>query len=70
VEELKISVTPRQKDPIFEDEQKAKELARLLKSKNPQDLEMANKLIKNMVKQVIRIIRFMSEKIFLSKCFD
>ena len=70
VEELKISVTPRQKDPIFEDEQKAKELARLLKSKNPQDLEMANKLIKNMVKQVIRIIRFMTEKILPSKCFD
>lgn len=53
VEELKINVTPRQKDPIFEDEEKAKQLARLLKSRNPQDLEMANKLIKNMVKQVI-----------------
>lgn len=51
VEELKINVTPRQKDPIFEDEEKAKQLARLLKSRNPQDLEMANKLIKNMVKQ-------------------
>ena len=52
VEELQISVTPREKNPIFEDDEKSKQLARLLKSKNPADLEMANKIIKNMVKQV------------------
>ena len=52
VEELTVNITPRPKNPIFEDEEKSKQLARLLKSKNPQDLEMANKLIKNMVKQV------------------
>ena len=52
VEELTVNIAPRPKNPIFEDEEKSKQLARLLKSKNPQDLEMANKLIKNMVKQV------------------
>jgi ADP-ribosylation factor-binding protein GGA len=46
-----FEITPRIKNPIFEDEEKSKQLARLLKSKNPQDLEMANRLIKNMVKQ-------------------
>ncbi|XP_053392442.1 ADP-ribosylation factor-binding protein GGA1-like isoform X4 [Mercenaria mercenaria] len=35
----------------FEDEEKAKTLAKLLKSKNPEDLQAANRLIKNMVKQ-------------------
>lgn len=35
----------------FEDDEKAKTLARLLKSKNPEDLQAANRLIKNMVKQ-------------------
>jgi ADP-ribosylation factor-binding protein GGA len=48
---LKINIAPRPKNPVFDDENKSKELARLLKSKNPQDLELANKLIKNMVKQ-------------------
>ena len=52
VGELQVNVEPRQKNPIFDDDEKAKQLARLLKSKNPQDLEMANKLIKSMVKQV------------------
>ncbi|XP_052766224.1 ADP-ribosylation factor-binding protein GGA1-like isoform X3 [Mya arenaria] len=35
----------------FEDDEKAKLLAKLLKSKNPDDLQAANRLIKNMVKQ-------------------
>jgi hypothetical protein len=48
---LTINVPPRAKNPIFEDDHKSKELARLLKSKNPQDLEAANRIIKNMVKQ-------------------
>lgn len=53
VEDLHINVAPRQKNgnSSIEDDEKAKQLARLLKSKNPQDLEMANKLIKSMVKQ-------------------
>lgn len=51
VEGLKINVTPRETNPIFDDQEKSKQLARLLKSKNPADLEMANKIIKNMVRQ-------------------
>ena len=35
-------------------------LARLLKSKNPEDLQAANRLIKNMVKQVMLSFCFLS----------
>ncbi|XP_078466920.1 LOW QUALITY PROTEIN: ADP-ribosylation factor-binding protein GGA1 [Lampetra planeri] len=42
---------PRPKDTLFEDEEKAKLLDRLLKSKNPEDLQAANRLIKTMVKE-------------------
>ncbi|XP_067860531.1 ADP-ribosylation factor-binding protein GGA3 isoform X2 [Heptranchias perlo] len=41
----------RPKNAVFEDDEKSKLLARLLKSKNPEDLQEANKLIKNMVKE-------------------
>ncbi|XP_023569933.1 ADP-ribosylation factor-binding protein GGA3 isoform X2 [Octodon degus] len=41
----------RPKNPVFDDEEKSKLLARLLKSKNPDDLQEANKLIKSMVKE-------------------
>ncbi|RDD43995.1 ADP-ribosylation factor-binding protein GGA3 [Trichoplax sp. H2] len=36
---------------IFEDDEKSKHLARLLRSNHPDDLQAANRLIKNMVKQ-------------------
>lgn len=52
VDKLVVNVAPRDRHSVFEDEEKSKQLARLLKSKNPQDLELANRLIKNMVKQV------------------
>ncbi|XP_064594749.1 ADP-ribosylation factor-binding protein GGA1-like isoform X2 [Liolophura sinensis] len=42
---------PRPRNALFEDEEKSKLLARLLKSKHPEDLQAANRLIKNMVKQ-------------------
>ncbi|XP_033631001.1 ADP-ribosylation factor-binding protein GGA1-like [Asterias rubens] len=42
---------PRPKNASFEDEEKSKLLARLLKSKHPDDLQAANRLIKNMVKE-------------------
>ncbi|XP_055431090.1 ADP-ribosylation factor-binding protein GGA3 isoform X1 [Bubalus kerabau] len=45
------SPPPRPKNPVFDDEEKSKLLARLLKSKNPDDLQEANKLIKSMVKE-------------------
>uniref|UniRef100_A0A671VB56 Golgi associated, gamma adaptin ear containing, ARF binding protein 3a n=1 Tax=Sparus aurata TaxID=8175 RepID=A0A671VB56_SPAAU len=45
------SPSPRPKNPVFDDEKKSKRLAELLKSKKPEDLQEANRLIKNMVKE-------------------
>ncbi|NXA94987.1 GGA1 protein, partial [Melanocharis versteri] len=42
---------PRPKNMIFDDEEKSKTLARLLKSSHPEDLRAANKLIKEMVQE-------------------
>uniref|UniRef100_A0A4W3HYG3 Golgi-associated, gamma adaptin ear containing, ARF binding protein 1 n=1 Tax=Callorhinchus milii TaxID=7868 RepID=A0A4W3HYG3_CALMI len=42
---------PRPKNAIFEDDEKSKLLARLLKSSHPEDLRAANKLIKEMVQE-------------------
>lgn len=47
----KSSPTPRQKNAIFDDDEKSKLLQRLLQSKNPDDLQAANRLIKTMVKE-------------------
>ncbi|XP_068448515.1 ADP-ribosylation factor-binding protein GGA3a [Clinocottus analis] len=45
------SSSPRPKNPVFDDEKKSKRLSELLKSKKPEDLQEANRLIKNMVKE-------------------
>ncbi|XP_047435313.1 ADP-ribosylation factor-binding protein GGA3a isoform X2 [Mugil cephalus] len=45
------SPSPRPKNPVFDDEKRSKRLAELLKSKKPEDLQEANLLIKNMVKE-------------------
>ncbi|KAK2816868.1 hypothetical protein Q5P01_025059 [Channa striata] len=45
------SPSPRPKNPVFDDEKKTKRLSELLKSKKPEDLQEANRLIKNMVKE-------------------
>ncbi|KAM8879282.1 ADP-ribosylation factor-binding protein GGA3a isoform 2-T2 [Spinachia spinachia] len=45
------SPSPQPKNPVFDDEKKSKRLAELLKSKKPEDLQEANWLIKNMVKE-------------------
>ncbi|KAM9856643.1 ADP-ribosylation factor-binding protein GGA3a [Aulostomus maculatus] len=45
------SPSPRPKNPVFDDEEKSRRLAELLKSKRPGDLQEANRLIKNMVKE-------------------
>ncbi|KAM7009707.1 ADP-ribosylation factor-binding protein GGA3a [Tautogolabrus adspersus] len=45
------SPSPRPKNPVFDDEKKSKRLSELLKSKKPEDLQEANRLIKNMVKE-------------------
>ncbi|XP_076871518.1 ADP-ribosylation factor-binding protein GGA3a isoform X2 [Brachyhypopomus gauderio] len=41
----------RPRNPVFDNEEKSKHLAELLKSKKPEDLEEANRLIKTMVKE-------------------
>ena len=51
VDKLVIAVPPRPKNDVFDNVEKSRQLAQLLKSKNPQDLEAANRLIKNMVRQ-------------------
>ncbi|KAJ3615047.1 hypothetical protein NHX12_018615, partial [Muraenolepis orangiensis] len=48
---LKPSPSLRPKNPVFENEEKSRRLAELLKSKKPEDLQEANRLIKNMVKE-------------------
>ncbi|KAF6717982.1 ADP-ribosylation factor-binding protein GGA3 [Oryzias melastigma] len=48
---LKPPLSPRCKNPVFDDEKKSLRLAELLKSKKPEDLQEANRLIKNMVKE-------------------
>ncbi|RUS85567.1 hypothetical protein EGW08_006650, partial [Elysia chlorotica] len=42
---------PKPRKADFEDDEKAKTLEKLLRSKNPDDLQAANRLIKNMVKE-------------------
>uniref|UniRef100_A0A8C2PUA5 Golgi associated, gamma adaptin ear containing, ARF binding protein 3a n=1 Tax=Cyprinus carpio TaxID=7962 RepID=A0A8C2PUA5_CYPCA len=44
--------SPKPKNPVFDNEEKSKRLAELLKSKKPEDLQEANRIIKNMVKEV------------------
>lgn len=43
--------SPKTKNPVFDNEEKSKRLAELLKSKKPEDLQEANRIIKNMVKE-------------------
>uniref|UniRef100_UPI00398F0372 ADP-ribosylation factor-binding protein GGA1-like n=1 Tax=Pristiophorus japonicus TaxID=55135 RepID=UPI00398F0372 len=50
-DELLPPPPPRSKNAMFEDEEKSKLLARLLKSSHPEDLRAANKLIKEMVQE-------------------
>ncbi|XP_053711610.1 ADP-ribosylation factor-binding protein GGA3-like [Synchiropus splendidus] len=45
------SSTPQVKNTVFDDEKKSRKLSELLKSKKPEDLQEANRLIKNMVKE-------------------
>lgn len=47
-----VPPTPeKERNSIFNDDTKSKQLQKLLSSKNPEDLQAANRLIKNMVKQ-------------------
>ncbi|KAM9745786.1 ADP-ribosylation factor-binding protein GGA3 [Menidia menidia] len=56
---LIASPPPRPKHPVFDNEDMGKLLAELLRSKNPEDLQEANRLIKNMVKEdEVRVQKF------------
>lgn len=52
--------SPRPQNPIFEDEEKSKLLQTLLQSKDPDDLQAANRLIKSMVKEADRRMELMA----------
>ncbi|XP_051986976.1 ADP-ribosylation factor-binding protein GGA3a [Xyrauchen texanus] len=43
--------SPKPKNPVFDNEEKSKRLAELLKSKKPENLQEANRFIKSMVKE-------------------
>lgn len=47
-----INVAKKTTNSVFQDEEKSKLLQYLLQSKNPEDLQAANRLIKSMVKEV------------------
>lgn len=47
-----ISPPTRPRSSIFEDDERSRLLQKLLQSKNPDDLQAANRLIKTMVKEV------------------
>nr|XP_002722989.1 ADP-ribosylation factor-binding protein GGA3 [Oryctolagus cuniculus] len=57
------SPPPRPRNPVFDDEEKSKLLAKLLRSKNPDDLQEANKLIKSMVKEDEARVRKATERL-------
>lgn len=48
----------RRNNSVFQDEEKSKLLQKLLQSKNPEDLQAANRLIKSMVKEVRKLNQF------------
>ncbi|CAB1450722.1 unnamed protein product [Pleuronectes platessa] len=53
----------RPKHPVFDNEDMGKLLAELLRSKNPEDLQEANRLIKNMVKEDEARVQKMSKRL-------
>ena len=50
------SASGSSRSSVFEDEKKQRLLQKLLQSKNPEDLQAANRLIKTMVKEVSLLI--------------
>lgn len=53
---------PRSQSAIFEDEEKSQMLQKLLRSKNPEDLQAANRLIRNMVKEADRRMELLARR--------
>ena len=60
--------TLKAKSTIFDDEEKSKLLQKLLRSKNPDDLQAANRLIKTMVREVseqyLKYYRILQDTLF------
>ncbi|XP_046681552.1 ADP-ribosylation factor-binding protein GGA1-like [Homalodisca vitripennis] len=54
---------PRHQDSIFQDTEKSRLLQKLLQSKNPDDLQAANRLIKTMVKEDERRVEMKSRQL-------
>lgn len=59
-----INVVKKSAPSVFQDEEKSKLLQYLLQSKNPEDLQAANRLIKSMVKEVSILICDSSWNVF------
>ncbi|XP_064478094.1 ADP-ribosylation factor-binding protein GGA1-like [Ornithodoros turicata] len=55
-------VAPRSQSTVFEDEEKSQMLQKLLQSKNPEDLQAANRLIKSMVKEADRRMELLARR--------
>lgn len=53
---------PRVGNSIFEDEEKAQQLQKLLRSRNADDLQAANRLIKNMVREADKKMELMAKR--------
>ncbi|GFY50130.1 ADP-ribosylation factor-binding protein GGA1 [Trichonephila inaurata madagascariensis] len=53
---------PRVGNSIFEDEEKAQQLQKLLRSRNAEDLQAANRLIKNMVREADKKMELMAKR--------
>ena len=54
---------PQKENTLFEDEEKARLLQKLLHSKNPDDLQAANRLIKTMVREDEKRVEIKSKRI-------
>uniref|UniRef100_A0A673MST8 ADP-ribosylation factor-binding protein GGA3-like n=1 Tax=Sinocyclocheilus rhinocerous TaxID=307959 RepID=A0A673MST8_9TELE len=55
--------SPKPKNPVFDNKEKTKRLAELLKSKKPEDLQEANRIIKNMVKEDVVLQQKVSHRV-------
>ena len=61
------AVRKKPANSVFQDEEKSKILQKLLQSKDPEDIQAANWLIKSMVKEVI--VMFCDDYFFTSVCW-
>uniref|UniRef100_A0A672QLQ6 Golgi associated, gamma adaptin ear containing, ARF binding protein 3a n=1 Tax=Sinocyclocheilus grahami TaxID=75366 RepID=A0A672QLQ6_SINGR len=62
-EDKTLIPSPKPKNPVFDNKEKTKRLAELLKSKKPEDLQEANCIIKNMVKEDVVLQQKVSHRV-------